>query len=195
MAMARAGFCFLAMTKTGSTAVERSFQRHAELVVRRPPRMKHATARTFDRVFVPVLEHYGHPRESYELVCVVREPVDWAHSWWRYRARPGSERSAQHTGDVSFDEFAERIVAGVVDLGTATNFVRTRPGRPPVDRVYRYEHLDQAIGWMAGRLRVDVPPVGRVNTSPRAATPVADSTRRMLEEHYARDVALHERAL
>ena len=195
MAMARAGFCFLAMTKTGSTAVERAFQRHAELVVRRPPTMKHATARTFDTVFVPVLEHYGHPRESYELVCVVREPVDWVNSWWRYRARPGSEGSPHHTGDVSFDEFAERIVAGEVDLGTATNFVRTRPGRPPVDRVYRYEHLDEAIAWMAGRLGVEVPAVQRVNTSPRPVSPVAASTRRLLEEHYARDVALHERAL
>lgn len=195
MAMARAGFCFLAMTKTGSTAVERAFQRHAELVVRRPPRMKHATARTFDRVFVPVLEFYGHPRESYELVCVVREPVDWAHSWWRYRARPGSEGSPQHTGGVSFDEFAERIVAGEVDLGSSSNFVRVRAGRPPVERVYRYEHLDVAAAWMAGRLGVDVPAMGQVNTSPPAADPVAASTRRLLEEHYARDVVLHESAL
>ncbi len=195
MAMARAGFCFLAMTKTGSTAVERTFQRHAEIVVRRPPRMKHATARTFDKVFVPVLEHYGHPRESYELVCVVREPVDWAHSWWRYRSRPETVGTPQHTGGLTFDEFAERIAAGEVDLGTASNFVRTRAGRPPVDRVYRYEHLDDAIAWMAGRLGVDVPPVGRVNTSPRVDVPIAASTRRLLEEHYAQDVVLHERAL
>ena len=193
--MARAGFCFLAMTKTGSTAVERAFARHAALVVRRPPQMRHATARTFDKVFVPVLEHYGHPRESYELVCVVREPVDWAHSWWRYRSRPQTAGSPRHTGGISFDEFAEQIAAGEIRLGTATNFVRTAAGRPPVDRVYRYEHLDQAIGWMAGRLGVDVPPVGQVNTSPRVDTPIAASTRRLLEEHYAKDVALHQRAL
>lgn len=193
--MARAGFCFLAMTKTGSTAVEQAFARHAEIVVRRPPRMKHATARTFDKVFAPVLEHYGHPRESYELVCVVREPVDWAHSWWRYRSRPETVGRPSHTGDMTFDEFAERIAAGEIKLGTATNFVRVAAGRPPVDRVYRYEHLDQAIAWMAGRLGVDVPETGRVNTSPRTDAPIAASTRRLLEQHYAKDVALHERAL
>jgi hypothetical protein len=48
---------------------------------------------------------------------------------------------------------------------------------------------------MAGRLGVDVPPVGQVNTSPRVDTPIAPSTRRLLEEHYAKDVALHQRAL
>ena len=195
MAMPHAGFCFLATTKTGSTAVERAFQRHAQLVARRPPRMKHATARTFDKVFVPVLEHYDYPRESYELVCVVREPVEWAHSWWRYRRRPGTEGSPQHTGGVSFEEFAERIAAGEVRLGTATNFVRVAKGRPPVERVYRYEHLDDAVAWMAGRLGVDVPDLARVNTSPPAREPIAASTRRLLEEHYAKDVALHQRAL
>lgn len=195
MVMARSGFVFLAMTKTGSTAVERAFARHADLVVRRPPRMKHANARTFDKVFRPVLEHYDQPRDSYEVVCVVREPVDWAHSWWRYRARPEAAGNAGWTGETSFEEFAEQIVSGQLRLGTAHNFVRTQAGRPPVDRVYRYEHLDQAIAWMAGRLGVDVPPVEKVNTSPRIDDPIAPTTRARLEEHFAKDVVLHLNAL
>ena len=36
----------------------------------------------------PWLERYGHPRSSYETVCLARHPVDRAMSWWRYRARP-----------------------------------------------------------------------------------------------------------
>jgi hypothetical protein len=195
MALPHAGFCFLATTKTGSTAVERAFQRHAQLVARRPPRMKHATARTFDQVFVPVLEHYGHPRESYELVCIVREPVDWVHSWWRYRARPGTEGRPGHTGGLSFEAFAEQVVGGEVRLGSWADFVRVRPGRPPVERVYRYEHLSAAVAWMAGQLDVPVPDLARVNTSPRAVEPVAPATRRLLEQHLAADVEVHARAL
>lgn len=193
--MPSSGFVFLATTKTGSTAIERALQRHAEIVVRRPPRLKHATARTFDRVWAPVLEHYGHAREDYELVCVVREPVEWAHSWWRYRSRPEAAGSEGSTAGTSFDEFAERIVSGELKLGTSTNFVRVRPDRPPVDRVYRYEHLPAAVEWMAGRLGIDVPDLGRVNTSPRAAAPIAAATRALLTEHYASDAELHARAL
>ena len=115
--MPQAGFVFLAMTKTGSTAVETAFQRHAQLVARRPPRMKHMTARTFDQVFVPVLEHYGHARASYEVLCIVREPVDWVHSWYRYRSRPAAADSDHSTAGLSFEEFAEQVVAGEVDLG------------------------------------------------------------------------------
>jgi hypothetical protein len=194
IAVPQAGFCFLSTTKTGSTAVEQAFQRYASVVARRPPRVKHATAATFDKVWVPVLAHYGHPRESYELVCVVREPVDWVHSWWRYRARPGTEGRDGHTGDVPFDAFAEQVVSGAVRLGSSANFVRVPEGRPPVERVYRYEHLGDAVAWMAGRLGVDVPDLGRVNASPRASSPVTASTRRLLEDHFAADVALHASA-
>ena len=196
--MPQAGFVFLAMTKTGSTAVESALERHAQVVVRRPPRMKHATARTFDKVWVPVLEHYGYPRESYELVSVVRHPVDWVHSWYRYRSRPGASRSV---GDLTFDEYAAQVVAGEARLGSASAFVRPRRGRPGVDRVYRYEHLGDAVAWMAGKLEVDVPELGRVNASPAtdvgpggSGGAVSPGTRALLEQHYARDVALWESA-
>lgn len=194
MAMPQAGFVFLAMTKTGSTAVETALERHAQVVVRRPPRMKHVTARTFDKVWVPVLEHYGHPRESYEVLSVVRHPVDWVHSWYRYRSRPGAGRSI---GDLTFDQYAARVVAGEAGLGSAAAFVRPRKGRPGVDRVYRYEHLADAVAWMAGRLQVELPGVARVNTSPDVDTDttVSPATRALLEQHFARDVALWQRAL
>ncbi|WP_137292618.1 hypothetical protein [Nocardioides dongxiaopingii] len=194
MAMPQDGFCFLATTKTGSTSLEAAFQRHAQLLARRPPRMKHMTARTFDAVFAPVLEHYGHPRDSYELLCVVREPVDWVHSWWRYRARPEAAGTLNSTAGVSFEAFAERVVSGEVHLGSWVEFTRTLPGRPPVERIYRYENLDRAAAWMAGRLGVAVPELPRVNVSPRSGSGIATTTRALLEQHFADDVALHDAA-
>ncbi|WP_345460868.1 hypothetical protein [Nocardioides marinquilinus] len=195
LAMPSAGFCFLAMTKTGSTAVESALGRYAEIAVRRPPRLKHMSARTFDSVWAPVLEHYGHPRESYELTCVVREPVAWAHSWFRYRARPEVAGRPNYTGDLTFAQFAERIVAGDVDLGSSARFVRTRPDRPDVTHVWRYENLGDAVAWMAGRLGVDVPEVARVNASPdRPDDGIDPAVRRMLERHFAADLAVYEAA-
>lgn len=190
MAMAHAGFVFLSMTKTGSTSVEAAFARHAQLSTRRPPPMKHMTARTFDSLIAPLLEHYGFARESYELVCVAREPVDWVHSWWRYRSRP----DAGHPVEVDFDTFAAQVVSGEVRLGSTHNFTRVGPGRPPVERVYRYEHLPAAVSWMADRLGVVPPDLERRNASPRPRSEVSAATRRLLEEHYARDLAIYRAA-
>jgi hypothetical protein len=191
MAMAHAGFVFLSMPKAGSTALQRHFSRHAQILFRQPPGMKHMSAATFENVMAPWLERFGHPRSSYETVCLVRHPVDRAVSWWRYRSRP--EASAEKsTGDTSFAQFAEQLVSGEVPLGTAWNFVTTLDGRVLVDRRYRYEHLAEAADWMAERLDIAPPALDPTNVSPARDVQVDPGVRAMLEAHYADDVRLYE---
>ncbi len=192
--MAQAGVVFLCTTKTGSSAVHQHFQRHAELVIRRPAGMKHMTAVTFGQTIAPLLDRYGFARESYELTCVVRHPVDWASSWWRYRSRPASRGRKNYTGDMSFHEFAERIAAGEIWLGSPHNFVTDAEGTVLVDRIYRYEHLEAMTAWMAQRLGVPTPELPTVNASPTREAGVSVATRALLEQHYAKDLALYQDA-
>ena len=70
------------------------------------------TAQSFITSFAPILARYGYPRGRYELVCIIREPIDWTASWWRYRSRPATVGKASYTGDMSFDEFADRVIDG-----------------------------------------------------------------------------------
>lgn len=194
MAMAHAGFVFLSMPKAGSTALQKHFSRHAQILFRQPPGMKHMSAATFENVMAPWLERYGHPRSSYETVCLARHPVDRALSWWRYRSRP--EASAEKsTGETTFARFAEQLVSGEVPLGTAWNFVTTMDGAVLVDRIYRYEHLADAADWMAGRLDIAPPELDAANVSPARDAEVDPGVRAMLETHYADDVRLYESAL
>jgi len=193
MAMTGAGFVFLSMPKAGSTAIQRHFSRHAEVLFRQPPGMKHMSAATFENVMAPWFDRFGRPRTSYETVCLVRHPVDRAQSWWRYRSRP--EASAEKsTGDQPFAVFAEQLVAGDVPLGTAWNFVTTLQGEVLVDRMYRYENLGQAAGWMAERLGVAPPAIDRTNVSPSRDGDVDPAVRALLEEHFADDLRLYESA-
>ena len=191
--MAHAGFVFLSMPKAGSTALQRHFSRHAQILFRQPPGMKHMSAATFENVMAPWLERYGHPRDSYETVCLARHPVDRALSWWRYRSRP--EASAdKSTGETTFAEFAEQLVSGEVPLGTAWNFVTSMQGEVLVDRIYRYEHLAEAASWMADRLEIAAPGLDPTNVSPARDVDVDAGVRAMLETHYADDVRLYESA-
>ena len=194
MAMAHAGFVFLSMPKAGSTALQRHFSRHAQILFRQPPGMKHMSAATFENVMAPWLERYGHPRSSYETVCLARHPVDRALSWWRYRSRP--EASAEKsTGETTFAQFADQLVSGEVPLGTAWNFVTTMDGAVLVDRIYRYENLAAAATWMADRLEIAPPELDPTNVSPARDVDVDAGVRAMLEAHYADDVRLYESAL
>ena len=68
------GFVFLASTKTGSTSIETAFMTHSQIILRKPPAIKHTTYAGFQRYLQPYLKSKGFPRESYEVVCVFREP-------------------------------------------------------------------------------------------------------------------------
>jgi hypothetical protein len=194
MCFADRGFVFLSMPKAGSTVLQKHFARHAMILFRQPPGMKHMSASTFEAVMAPWLERYGHPRASYETTCLVRHPLDRAVSWWKYRARPEAAGKPNYTGDWTFAQFAERLVAGEVTLGTSSNFVTDAEGQVIVDRLWRYEHLDAMTAWMSGRLGIDPPVLEPTNVSPAREGEVDAATRARLEEFFARDLEVYERA-
>jgi hypothetical protein len=195
MSMAGSGFVFLSMPKAGSTVLQRHFARHAEIVFRQPPGMKHMSAVTFEATMAPWLARFGCARESYETLCLVRDPIDRAVSWWKYRSRPELARTHNSTAAVSFAEFAERLVSGEVTLGTSANFVTDLRGEVIVDRMYRYEHLGEATAWMAARLGIEPPALDETNVSPARRVDLDDDVRARLEEHYAADLAIYAQAL
>lgn len=195
MVMAHAGFAFLSMPKAGSTVLQKHFARHAMILFRQPPGMKHMSAVTFETVMAPWLERYGHPRESYETMCLVRHPLDRAVSWWRYRARSQARGQPNWTGDLSFAEFADLLVSGEVPLGTSANFVTDADGSVIVDRMYRYEHLVEATAWMSQRLGIAPPALEPTNVSPAREGEMDASTRARLEAHFARDLEVYQSAI
>ena len=195
MCFADRGFVFLSMPKAGSTVLQKHFARHAMILFRQPPGMKHMSASTFETVLAPWLERYGHPRSSYETMCLVRHPLDRAVSWWKYRARPEAQGQPNWTGDLTFAAFADRLVSGEVPLGTSSNFVTDAEGTIIVDRLYRYEHLDRATAWMSERLGIAPPFRDPTNVSPARDRQLAAATRARLEEFFARDLETWERAL
>ena len=119
-------------------------------------------------------------------MCLVRHPLDRAVSWWKYRARPEALGQPNYTGDLSFAEFADRLVGGEVPLGTSSNFVTDADGTVIVDRMYRYEHLDAATAWMSERLGIAAPALEPTNVSPAREGEMDAATRARLEEHFAR---------
>ncbi len=194
IAVPESGFVFLSTTKTGSTAVENTFARHAQISARRPPPLKHMTARSFARWFAPILENYGYPPESYELVCVIREPIDWTASWWSYRSRPETEGKAAYTGEMSFDEYADRVISGEVNLGNMRRFISDKNGNIAVSTMFRYDRIDGAVAWMAERIGIPTPRLRPANVSPDRQTVISPATRSRLEEHFAEHLALYEAA-
>lgn len=77
------GFVLLFTPKCASTSLERALHGRMDLVARGP--LKHENYRRYERFYRPLLAQ--HCEEPLETVCVIREPVDWLASWYRYRTR------------------------------------------------------------------------------------------------------------
>ncbi len=167
--------------------------------------MKHLPYRSFERFFVPWLARNGYERDSYEVVCVVREPISWLHSWWRYRTRnelsnPRHQKHAKYAGGTSFEQFATeyvRGVPGIARVGRQANFVRGDESEIGVDRMFRFEQLDRAVQFLEERAGFKIT-LERRNVSPsrplELSTDVESELRVFLEPEYRLwDMATGER--
>ena len=92
----------LANPKTGTTALEETLAPLAAVVVQRPPQLKHTGAGKYHKFLAP---YVGDGKDhTFQIVGVMREPVDWLGSWYRYRQR-NEEVTDKSTHDISFDDF------------------------------------------------------------------------------------------
>jgi len=146
------GFVLLALPKTASTSLERTLSPYATDVIAGTPARKHMPARGFLLTVAPGLAEQGHPRESYEIVTMFREPIAWLESWWRYRARDDSRRS---TAEMTFEDFARSYLArddaAPTPNGRPARFLNAR-GVVAVDRIFSIERPDVWSAWFSGRV-------------------------------------------
>ncbi|MBS2937759.1 hypothetical protein KDN32_08385 [Nocardioides sp. J2M5] len=185
-------FVLLALPKTASTTLERTLAPHATEVVGSPPGQKHLPARGFVHTRAHALAEQGHPRDSYELVTMFREPLAWLESWWRYRAR---EDSRQSTAEMTFDEFARRYLAGDDDApvpkGRPAKFIRAQGG-VAVDRIFAVDRPDVWEPWFSARVGAPLA-FERRNASTAERGELADPTREALVAHFEPEYAVWRR--
>ena len=196
------GFVFLATTKTGSTAIEGAFRPYAQLVTRSSPTFKHTKYAKFQRFLRPYLASQGFPRDSYEVVCAFREPVDWLASWWRYRSReeladPALPKHSNYAGHVSFEQFVRAYMDGeeqFAQVGRQAEFVRARRGQPQVDRIFRYDRLDLLVDFLCEKVGEEVE-VGIENVSPKRSFSLSEGCEHELHTFFAPEYRIYEQAV
>lgn len=76
---------FLSMPKTASTAFIAALTPYASMIIKSPPGVKHMNLRRFDNRLRPLIEK--NQSVPIETLAVIRHPLDWLGSWYRYRQR------------------------------------------------------------------------------------------------------------
>ncbi|MEZ5779628.1 MAG: hypothetical protein R3E44_14830 [Paracoccaceae bacterium] len=183
---------YLATPKTGSTAIEAALESLASVVIQRPPELKHTSVSRYWQFLAPYLEKAA--AEDFMVVAMMREPIGWLGSWYRYRQREGVPRPERRTNDISFTTFVEGYLStpqpAYADVGCQSAFLA--PGKGPgVDRIFRYEEIGAFVHFLEDRLDCEIT-LPRLNVSPEGSTELAPETEARLRKAYRRDFELHE---
>lgn len=184
----------LAVPKTGTTALEEVLSPRADLVFRNPPVVKHTPLYRFRRLLAPYLAATG--ADELETVAVIREPVDWLGSWYRYRRRDEIAGQRNSTAGISFDDFVreycQETPAPFARVGSQARFLGDGAGGS-VSHLFRYEDQPRFLDFLASRIG-PLPALPRRNVSPGGQVALSDATARLLRERRPGEFALWENA-
>ena len=173
----------LAVPKTGTTALAEALAPHADMIINDPPELKHAPVFRYNRFFRPMFEK-ACGVDDMELMAIMREPVDWLGSWYRYRRRDFMKGKANSTHDVTFDDFVLEYCkderAGFANVGSQAKFLEPRPNGTKVSHLFRYEDQDKSLGFLEDRLglKLDLP---TRNVSPKMDLELSSDVREKLQ--------------
>ena len=178
----------LAVPKTGTTAIEQALAPMADAAILNPPGLKHCTVRKYRRELSDFFEQKG--RRPLELVAVMREPVSWLGSWYRYRSRPELDGQPNSTAGMDFDSFVEAYLSesppDFARIGAQATFLEGG-----VDHLFRYDRQSALLEFLQERLGGEIV-LPRANVSPDGVTTVSPRLRARLKQERADDFALWE---
>ncbi|MFO7920570.1 gamma-glutamyl kinase [Rhodobacteraceae bacterium W635] len=183
----------LAVPKTGTTALEQALLPHASAAILDPPGQKHVSATGYRNRLSKFFEQRG--KRPMELVAVMRDPVDWLGSWYRYRSRPQLDGKANSTRGMSFDTFVDAWLSadqpGFAQVGSQANFLCDDAGRVAVDRLFRHDRMGELVAFLENRLdaALELP---RSNVSPPGPTDLSDEMRGRLHREAEAEFTLWE---
>ena len=185
---------FLAVPKTGTTAVEMALRPKAEVIFSR--NRKHIKAQRYMRKIGPFLEDtFGIFPEP---LAVMRDPVDQIRSWYKYRTADRLKGSDLSSAELSFDDYVRAVISRdpppFAQIGSQFTFLTDDAGEVQVDHLFAYEKQLAFRQFLSERLE-DTVEIAPKNISPAIDAPLSDEVAAQLRAARADEFALYDRLM
>ena len=163
------GFTFLAMTKCASTSIERALYPLSSLrTAGKNIGLKHMKYRTYEKYMSPLMQEVT-GGDDLEVLCLMRDPISWNHSWYKYRQRDVLKGTSKFTGNITFNEYCEGYMkqdtAPYLVNGKQSDFFKNSKGNIGNVKIFRYEEIDIFIKYIEKKInsKLNIP---KLNVSP-----------------------------
>ncbi|MCB1341106.1 MAG: hypothetical protein KDK24_08585 [Pseudooceanicola sp.] len=185
---------FIAVPKTGTTAVEMALKGKADIIFTK--RRKHVTAQRFHNRVAPFLkDEFGLEPERF---AVIREPEEQIRSWYRYRAREARVKTEFSTTGVSFDQFVRDVISDDppphAGIGSQFAFLTSGKGEVLVHHLFAHEMPGQLWEFLDTRFGETIE-LKHKNVSPIVPAELEPATLRLLKQARAAEFDLHARVI
>lgn len=159
---------FLSMPKTASTAFIAALTPFASMIIKSPPGVKHMGLRRFDKRIRPLIEKQQ--QTQLETLAVIRHPIDWLGSWYRYRQRDAIKNTQNSTQDISFNTFVQEYMRqsppDFAKVGDQAKFLQPAKDAAPITHIFQYEDQSGLKQFLEQRLKVTFK-LEKKNVSPK----------------------------
>lgn len=194
LVLGSANLVYLAVPKTGTTAVEMALRPRADMALMK--QRKHINAQRYRRKVAPFLKDaFGMKPET---VAVMRAPIEQIRSWYRYRTRPDREGEARSTQGLSFDDFVRAVIADTpppfAGIGSQFSFLTNGRGQVIVDHLFAYEAQPAFRAFLSERLGEEVR-FKQKNVSPQTPAPLSADVEAALRAARADEFALYDKLI
>lgn len=192
----RKRFIFVANTKTASTSIENMIASQVEIMRGGSPRQKHIMLRDVRKEYWFLFDRPDHAFDTYFKFGVMRDPIDWIVSWYRYRK--GNKTASPLPETMTFADFwAERdwnIQRANGEPYLQQDLFVAADGTLLADMIIPYGNLQEGLHGICQRLQMPMELLHH-NVSAMASLPEPLSPA-LIEEmraYYAKDYALFDR--
>ncbi len=193
MVFYKARLVLLSVPKTGTTALQSALRPHADMVISDPPELKHAPVYRYNRWVRPMFEKVC--GTELEVVAVMREPVSWLGSWYRFRQREDLLGKPASTKGLSFDQFVEDYCKGQrpphANVGSQAKFLEAQPNGCRVHHLFAYEDLPPLHAFLQDRLGLVIETQAE-NVSPEGDLTLRPATLEKLKRKHPEEFALYQ---
>ncbi len=198
-----AGLIVYSVPKTGTTSIDSAIGSKAEIRLRgtKARGLKHISARRFIKWDKALKKEF--PNQKFVSCCVMREPIDWLASWFRYRTRDEIKKTKRYTGDMSFDDYLLKLCdknevgkRNEISLNGQSKFLISK-NRIGIDRIFPYEKIDNFINFLSERLNrtIELP---KQNISPelsKSKLEISSETLERIKPFISLDINIYNQIL
>lgn len=185
-------FVVLFTPKCASNSIESMLLPYSDMSLIGPPYFRHTNFRRYSEYIEPFVKKVARNGEL-ETICLVREPLSWLNSHYRFRTRlkirnPNHPKFITSTANIDFDEYVAAYMQTdpptYANVGSQFDFVRDKSGGVGVDTLFAYEEIGDFVAYMSQkvgkRLRLDLKNVSPTKRRESAFTEFASLVGRKL---------------